>query len=133
MDRQVLSTNIIHVTRVRRRRAQRRPAAEKFVLQLISTTREVPRESLLQATRGDVEVARARHLSMYLMHVVLQIPLTEIGKIFGRDRTTVGHACARMEDMRDDKRFDAAVTLLEAAIEEWRQAEGEQGKEKRRA
>lgn len=131
MDRQVLSTNIMQVARVRRRRAQRRPEAEEFVLQLVCLSREVSRDSLLQASRGDVEVARARHLAMYLMHVVLQIPLTNIGKIFGRDRTTVGHACARMEDMRDDRRFDAAVMLLEAEIEDWRQGHGDRGQEKR--
>jgi chromosomal replication initiation ATPase DnaA len=41
----------------------------------------------------------------------------EIGEAFGRDRTTVLHACGVIEDMRDDPRFDDEVSELERQIE----------------
>ena len=53
---------------------------------------------------------------MYLMHVGHRRTLTDIGEIFERDRTTVAHACARIEDMRDDRAFDADVCRLEALV-----------------
>ena len=53
---------------------------------------------------------------MYLMHVVLQRPYAEVGLYFGRDRTTVAHACAHIEDLRDEPRLDARVSRLEATI-----------------
>jgi chromosomal replication initiation ATPase DnaA len=53
---------------------------------------------------------------MYLMHVALGRSLTDVGRMFGRDRTTVSHACARIEDMRELPRFDADVTRLEDVL-----------------
>jgi len=54
---------------------------------------------------------------MYLSHVMLGRTLAEVGEAFGRDRTTVSYACALMEDLRDDPRFDAEVADLEQQIE----------------
>lgn len=62
-------------------------------------------------------IARARQLAMYLSHVVLGRTLSEIGEVFGRDRTTVSYACAVIEDMRDDPQFDDTVSGLERQIE----------------
>lgn len=55
-------------------------------------------------------------LAMYLIHVCCGLNLTETGMIFGRDRTTVRHACACIEDQRDDVSFDNKVSSLEAQI-----------------
>jgi len=57
-----------------------------------------------------------RQISMYVCHVVLQISLTDIGHSFGRDRTTVGHACNVVEDRRDDPAFDDFVASLERVV-----------------
>jgi hypothetical protein len=57
-----------------------------------------------------------RQIAMYVSHVVLQISLTDIGQVFGRDRTTVGHACAVVEDRRDDAAFDDFVAAVERVI-----------------
>ena len=53
---------------------------------------------------------------MYLSHVACGQSLTDVGRIFARDRTTVAHACARIEDLRDDRRFDRVLDLLEAIV-----------------
>jgi hypothetical protein len=39
---------------------------------------------------------------------------------FSRDRTTVAHACARIEDSREDAQLARILDCLEAAIDSWR-------------
>lgn len=58
-------------------------------------------------------VARVRQIAMYVTHVALGLPMAEVGKGFRRDRTTVLHACHLVEDLRDDRDFDAIVATLE--------------------
>ncbi len=69
-------------------------------------------------SRSRAPIAATRQLAMYMMHVVLGRNLTEVGKFFGRDRTTVSHACIRIEDMRDDLEFDERINQLEHAFEQ---------------
>jgi hypothetical protein len=57
-----------------------------------------------------------RQISMYVCHVALQIPLSDIGDAFARDRTTVGHACHVVEDRRDDPAFDEFVSAVERMV-----------------
>ncbi|MBB3965594.1 helix-turn-helix domain-containing protein [Rhizobium metallidurans] len=57
-----------------------------------------------------------RQIAMYVCHVALQIPLHEIGLGFGRDRTTVGHACHVVEDRRDDPAYDEFVAAVERTV-----------------
>lgn len=68
---------------------------------------------LRAARRGPAPVAFARQAAMYLGHVVFGLNLTRVGRGFGRDRTTVRHACRLVEDLRGDPVFDAAVSRLE--------------------
>jgi hypothetical protein len=56
---------------------------------------------------------------MYLCHVLLGLNLTEVGHYFGRDRTTVSHACAQIEDAREDRDIDAEIQALEDTINCW--------------
>ena len=57
-----------------------------------------------------------RQVAMYVCHVVLRLSMSEIGAAFGRDRTTVGHACNVVEDRRDDAAFDAFVSAIERLV-----------------
>lgn len=66
-----------------------------------------------QPSRGKAPVARARQVAMYLAHVSCGLSLTDVGIVFARDRTTVAHACAVIEDLRDDPVFDRALELME--------------------
>jgi chromosomal replication initiation ATPase DnaA len=54
-----------------------------------------------------------RQIAMYVSHVVLRFSFTEIGVAYGRDRTTVGHACKVIEDRRDDRAYDDFVSSIE--------------------
>ena len=71
---------------------------------------------LRRATRGRAHVARARQVGMYLAHVACGKSLTDVGRLFERDRTTVSHACSVIEDGRDDPTFDHVLELLERAV-----------------
>jgi hypothetical protein len=50
---------------------------------------------------------------MYLCHVTANMSLREISDLFGRDRTTVSHACHAIEDRRDCPTFDKQIDFLE--------------------
>jgi hypothetical protein len=57
-----------------------------------------------------------RQIAMYVCHVTLQISMSDIGLSFGRDRTTVGHACHVVEDRRDDPAFDDFLAAVERMV-----------------
>ena len=69
---------------------------------------------LRRPTRGRSRVAFARQVAMYLAHVTFGLTLTTVGRAFGRDRTTVSHACALVEDARDNPQFDRTLEILES-------------------
>jgi hypothetical protein len=62
-------------------------------------------------------MSHVQQIAMYVCHVVLQLTMTDIAAAFGRDRTTVGHACARVEDRRDDKAYDTLVASIERVVD----------------
>jgi hypothetical protein len=68
-----------------------------------------------QAAPTSRAAAFARQIAMYLAHVGFGIPMAAIGNAFGRDRTTVVHACHLIEDRRDEARFDDLLDHLEQA------------------
>ncbi len=67
--------------------------------------------------RGKAKTARARQLAIYLQHVAIGSTVTTCARLFRRDRATIRHACARIEDARDDAGFDVALSRLETAAE----------------
>jgi chromosomal replication initiation ATPase DnaA len=76
----------------------------------------VRRGALWAETRGSPPEAFARQVAMYLAHVGLGLSLSEVARLFARDRRTVAHACARVEDRRDAAPFDRALDLLEGLL-----------------
>ncbi|MHB1104242.1 MAG: helix-turn-helix domain-containing protein, partial [Devosia sp.] len=97
-------------------RARGGDGAAAAVAALVGRRRNVPMDQLLHRSRCKPEIAEARMLAMYLTHVMLGRTYSEVGQFFGRDRTTVAHACARIEDMRDAPGFEDEVSAFEAAI-----------------
>lgn len=73
-------------------------------------------EALLSHSRSTAPVALARQLAMYLAHVGLGLPQAAVAAAFGRDRSTVAHACRRIEELRDAAAFDQKVGRLEACL-----------------
>jgi chromosomal replication initiation ATPase DnaA len=73
----------------------------------------VSSKELRRPGRTSQEVARVRQIAMYVTHVVLRVSMRDVGRGFGRDRTTVVHACHLIEDMREDADFDRIVSMVE--------------------
>lgn len=71
---------------------------------------------ITRPTRGRANIALARQVAMYTCHVSCGRTLTDVGRIFSRDRTTVAHACSLIEDRRDDPLFDYVVELLDRIV-----------------
>jgi chromosomal replication initiation ATPase DnaA len=72
--------------------------------------------ALWAKTRGNPAEAFARQVAMYLAHVGFGLSLKEVARLFARDRSTVAHACALVEDRREAAPFDRALDLLEGAL-----------------
>ncbi len=69
--------------------------------------------------RCTAPVAFARQIAMYISHVWLGLSLTEVGRYFGRDRTTVAHACHVVEERRENPNIDRLLSSIEAAVDLW--------------
>lgn len=91
-------------------------AQVRHVEALVAQTFRIRHEDLRASTRGAACVALARQVAMYHCNTTLGLPLTQVGHFFDRDRTTVGHACRIVEDMRDDVTFNGIMSCLERAI-----------------
>lgn len=82
----------------------------------VAAITHVPAASLRSPRRGRRPIALARQMAMYLAHVAFGLTFTRVGICFGRDRTTVRHACALIEDRRDDPALEFALSALEAGL-----------------
>ena len=91
---------------------------------LVSSTFSVPLDDLRKPSRSSPRTAFARQVAMYLAHVELDLSPSIVGSHFGRDRTTVSHACGRVEDRRDDPTLDTALLCLAVAVARHRQSFG---------
>lgn len=86
------------------------------VLDLAAAFFAVPSCELRQSGRGTLDVTRVRQIAMYCANTVLGMRMIEVGKGFGRDRTTVVYACHLIEDLREDREFDAVVMRMERLL-----------------
>ncbi len=96
--------------------AQRRRLARLAIDVAITNVFGIGAEALWHGKRGVRDIAEARQAAMYLAHVCCRMSLTEVGAMFGRDRTTVSHACLQVEYRRDDPSFDRALDVLSWAL-----------------
>ena len=76
----------------------------------------LPHADLLGRDRGGMPQAIARQTAMYLAHVVGQLTLNEVAEQFGRDRSTVSHACINVEDRRDSPILDIQLEYMEKKL-----------------
>lgn len=83
------------------------------VIDLMAALFGVPSKELRRLGRTGNDICRLRQIAMYVAHVVFRFTMGEVGRGFGRDRTTVLYACHTVEDLRDDADFDRIVALAE--------------------
>lgn len=93
-------------------------AAARLASEMVSYVTGVSADDIVGETRGSAEAAFARQIAMYLTHVAFEMSLSRVALAFGRDRSTVAHACHLVEDRRDDTEFDATLDRLEQALRE---------------
>lgn len=83
---------------------------------LVAYALELKAEHILHPDRGSRDMVRARQVAMYLTHVGLEMSLSRVAVAFERDRSTVAHACHRIEEMRDEAHFDSLLDQLETGL-----------------
>lgn len=98
--------------------ARRDEAAARLAAGVASYGLEVPVEEIIDPCRGSAPAAFARQVAMYLCHVSFELSLGRIARAFGRDRSTVAHACHQIEDRRDHPGFDDWIAALEGMLRE---------------
>ncbi|SFI52986.1 dnaA protein helix-turn-helix [Phyllobacterium sp. CL33Tsu] len=86
------------------------------LIDILSTFFNVSGRELRSHSRCERPVARVRQIGMYVAHVTLALTMSEVGRAFGRDRSTVNHACHLIEDMREELEFDHIVQTIENIV-----------------
>ena len=89
-------------------------ARAQIVTSLVATALNVPFAQVNSDSRRKPESA-ARAIVYYIMRCAFGMSLGRIAAALGRDRSTVGIACHRLEDRRDDPDFDRWLASLEQA------------------
>ena len=99
----------------RRRGPKARPddGSCQLALAIAAAAFDVSPQEIRSRQRHEAETAAARHVAIYLAHIVFRAPMPLVGKVFGRDRTSVRYAVRRVEDRRDDPVFDRLMDRLE--------------------
>jgi chromosomal replication initiation ATPase DnaA len=100
----------------RRPRDEHDRHAAQLAAAIVSYAVGVDHSDVLAPGRGAQDRAAARQLAMYLTHVTFSMSLARVANAFGRDRSTVAHACAVAELLRDDPAVDDWLDTLEAAL-----------------
>jgi chromosomal replication initiation ATPase DnaA len=73
-------------------------------------------ETTVEEVSGDGRAMRAvfaRQVAMYVASVGFGMSQARVAAAFGRDRSTVAHACRQIEERRDDPSFDRWIEALE--------------------
>lgn len=87
--------------------------AGEIVTAAVAAAFTLPIGELRTPERRCARAAFARQSAMYLAHVAFGLSYTDVGRAFGRDRTTAAHACRIVEDRRTDPGLDTTLASLE--------------------
>lgn len=92
-------------------------AAAQLTIGVASYAMGVAAREVASRDRGSARIALARQVAMYLCHVGFALSLQRVALAFGRDRSTVAHACHAIEDKREEPKFDRWIASLEAMVQ----------------
>jgi len=99
------------------KRAGRLAAASAFEAALAVVTRDqVPADMRSAGRRPSNAISRARQTSIYLAIVSFDVEQNAIARALGLDPMAVNRALRRVEDRRDDARFDRSLNRLEQEL-----------------
>lgn len=85
-----------------------------MILQTVSNFYSMPVDQIL-ANKRSKDTVRPRQMAMYLVRKLTSYSLPEIGRVFGRDHTTVMHACNKIDDER--KKIAETDDIIRTLIE----------------
>ncbi len=88
----------------------------RLVADVLAYATGVAAVDILGRERGNVGVARLRHVAMYLFSTVYSVAANNTAHVFGRDRSTVHYGMRKVEEAREAPAFDAWISSLEAAL-----------------
>lgn len=94
----------------------RRKIIVRMATEVVCEAHGVTHAELKADHRGDARLSLCRQTAIYLAHVVGQLSLNELAGLFGRDRSTISHACINVEDRRDSPAFDVQLNYLEKRL-----------------
>lgn len=97
-------------------RAAADAAAARLAVSVAAYALNVPLKEVAHRGRGRAQAAFARQVAMYLCHVGFEFSLARVASAFGRDRSTVAHACHIVEDRREQPQFDRWIGTLETMM-----------------
>ena len=93
--------------------SQRAGLAQAIVMQIYA----VAAGEMRAPTRGRPRAARARQIAIHLSQRVFAMSQQQLAAEFGRDRSTIGHACQLIERLRRaDDEFDSTLSWMEAHL-----------------
>ena len=72
----------------------------------------MPSAAALRHQLGAIRPVRQRQLVIYLAHTELGLRFAALAQLFQRSPGTMRHACARVEDRREEPAFDRLVDTL---------------------
>lgn len=93
-----------------------REATAAQVERVVAKAHRVTLSELRAPGRPRASVVWARRTAMYLQRVLFELSCEDIARRFGHHRTSVLHACRKVEDRRDEPAFDRRLERLEELI-----------------
>ena len=86
---------------------------------------------IMSKSKGVAEISFARQIICYLLSTLMNINMSVIGRLMGRDRSTVSYAVMTIEDLRDsdpqlEQEFDRIYSAIILAIGDPIEPDGEQ-------
>lgn len=91
-------------------------SAASFVLDSVARHFGVSPGAILARSRGTARASQARQVVAYLCRTAIEWSAEETARWLSRHRTTIAHACRRIEDCRDCRTFDAWLGDVEKAV-----------------
>jgi chromosomal replication initiation ATPase DnaA len=93
--------------------SQRAGLAQAIVMQIYG----VPVAEMRAPTRGRPLVARARQIAIHLTRSVFDMSHKQLAGEFGRDRSTICHACHLIDRLREeDQELDSTLCWMESHL-----------------
>lgn len=84
------------------------PVSPTKIIEEVARTYQTDSETVLSKKQSAV-VAKCRHISMYIIREVTNLPLEEIGAFFGKDHSTVHYSINKVKNLMEQNQKERAT------------------------